>query len=146
MMQPATQIGVLLVAASGGVATYLFAKRALVELSSLGPPKPLAVCVAIICFVTLFSTGPVILLPFAVLGIACLLLLILQFLIRQRIIPWPNPRREPPPAPSRPVTPERGSEPTIPSGFAAKPKAPADGPRKRRIPLEFLDPGRKPGK
>jgi hypothetical protein len=104
-MQSATQIGVLLVAASGGTATYFLTKRMLDENSSLVSTKPLAVCVAIICFFALVSTGPVILLPFAILGTLSLLLQILIFLRNRQIIPWPNPRRDSPPSPSHPTIP-----------------------------------------
>lgn len=130
MMQSATQIGVLLVAAGGGVATYVFTKRTLDESISLGSRKPLALCVAIICFVALVSTGPVIILPFAVLGIVCLLLLIVRFLIRRQIIPWSIPRTESPPIPSRQTTPvvpsiPEQSKPPTPSCV----KTPAPSPQ-----------------
>lgn len=148
-MQSAEQIGVVLISLGGSVATYCFTKRALAENNVFGSPKILAVCLSIICFFALVSAGPVIILPFALLGIACLLLPMAQFLIQRGYIYWPRARGQPtttpnPPSPLPDAEARNTENPT--STFFNRPQTKkTKRQRKTTIPIEIMPHDKEPG-
>lgn len=159
MMQPATQIGILVASAGGAVATYYFTLRGISGLGGLpsgSSPKPLAFCIAVISFMALVAVGPFILVPFAALGIAAPFLLFIRFLIRHNIIQLPGPRRSSPPSrpESSPLLTDQSTTPAsenqtrnIFSLLSTNPNASAERQRKKSkvIPIEIMEEARKSG-
>jgi hypothetical protein len=149
MMQTAEQIGVVLVSAGGGVATYFLTKRSLSGFNLLRSVKLLALCVSAICFFALVSAGPIILAPFTALGIAGPLLLFGRFLTRRGIIQWPSFSRQMPASLNRPLESESRNQQQQSAQWisSARPKTLVERRRKKSkvIPIEIMEEVRKSG-
>lgn len=85
-MESTVQLGVLAIAAGGGVATFIVARNVLRDQSTLSQPTALAACIAVMSFIGLLSMGPTLLLVFGAFGFICLALPFVRYLYNQEII------------------------------------------------------------
>ena len=84
-LRSVTEMTSLVVAGGSAVMTFLVTRTALRDDSSFGAPTILSACVVAIAFFAVISLGLVILVPYAVLALACLALFFVRFLMSQGI-------------------------------------------------------------
>ena len=137
-----TEIGTLVAAVGGAVATFVVSHRALRGHGSFGSQRLLALCTAVLAFFGLLSAGPLILIPYTALGVVCLLLPLVALVSRRWNLPWPRWPSEP--RQPRQINPTLLSSPQPnPQQVDPEPSRAPARPGKRIIPLEIRHPGKR---